>query len=86
MSAMVRFTWGWFFFPFWGFFERKGEKHELTLCRFCFSFSKRKNQVVVLKKFAPPEVVEKVVNSAAAARAGKRPHSAAGPALAKKKG
>jgi len=38
-------------------------------------------QVVVLKKFAPSEVVEKVVKSAAAARAGgKGPQSAAGPA------
>lgn len=39
----------------------------------------------MLKKFAPPEVVIKI-KSAAAARAGKRPQSASGPALAKKKG
>ena len=35
----------------------------------------------MLKKFAPPEVVDKVIKSAAAARAGgKRPQSASGPA------
>jgi len=54
------------------------EKQRLRKLKNSFFFPKKtKKQVVVLKRFAPPEVVEKAVESAKAFRAGRGPQSAA---------